>query len=116
MDYDKMCQSVLGLDSQIRFVGVANTRGELVTHMYQKGITEFFSENDLKMSLHYSMQAWEKSTNLHHKIGSQNASVVEYEKVTLISIPVSNSEMFVASVEPGVDYYQMILKIKPLLE
>jgi hypothetical protein len=116
MDFDKLCTNVLELDSKIRFAGVVNTKGVLIKDMYQNGVEEFLSESELKMSLHYSMLEWEKSKNLHHKIGDQKASVVEYDKVTLISIPLNNSDMFVASTEPDEDYFKMILKIRPLLE
>jgi hypothetical protein len=116
MDYEKLCKDVLELDSKIRFAGVVNIKGVLINDMYQKGIEEFLSESELKMSLHYSMLEWEKSKNLHHKIGDQKASVVEYDKVTLISIPLNHSDMFVASIEPAEDYFKMILKIRPLLE
>jgi hypothetical protein len=100
MDYDKLCKNTLELDSKIRFTGVVNIKGVLINDMYQKGVEEYLSESELKMSLHYSMLEWEKSKNLHHKIGNQKASAVEYEKVTLISIPLNNSDMFVASIEP----------------
>ena len=116
MDFEKLCKNILELDSKIRFVGVVNIDGILINNMYQKGIEEFLSESELKMSLHYSMQEWEKAKNLHFKIGNQKASVVEYDKVTLISIPLNNSDLFVASIEPAEDYFKMILKIKPLLE
>lgn len=116
MDFDKLCTNVLELDSKIRFTGVVNIKGVLINDKYQKGVEEYLSESELKMSLHYSMLEWEKSKNLHHKIGNQKTSVVEYEKVTLISIPLNNSDMFVASIEPDEDYFKMIQKIKPLLE
>jgi hypothetical protein len=116
MDFDELCKNILKLDSKIRFAGVVNTKGVLINDMYQKGVEEYLSSNELKMSLHYSMLEWEKAKNLHHKIGDQKASVVEYDKVTLISIPLNNSDLFVASIEPNEDYFKMILKIKPLLE
>lgn len=116
MDYENLCKNVLKLDSKIRFAGVVNVKGVLINDMYQKGIEEFLSESELKMSLHYSMLEWEKSKNLHHKIGDQKASVVQYDKVTLISIPLNHSDMFVASMESDEDYYKMIQKITPLLE
>ena len=97
-------------------MGVANTKGVLTTHSYQKGVVEHLSESELNMSLHYSMLEWEKSKNLHHKIGNQTAFVAEYEKVSLISIPLNNNDLFVTSLEPGEDYYNMIQKIKPLLK
>ena len=116
LDYEKICADVLALDSKIRFVGVANTKGVLTTHSYQKGVTEFLDENELNMSLHYSMLSWEKSKNLHHRIGHQTAFVAEYDKVSLISIPMNSNDLFVASLEPGEDFFQIIQKIKPLLK
>ncbi len=116
MDYEKLCKDALELDSKIRFAGVVNIKGVLINDMYQKGVEEFLSESELKMSLHYSMLEWEKSKNLHHKIGDQKASVVEYDKVILISIPLNHSDMFVASIEPDEDFFKMIQKIRPLLE
>lgn len=116
MDYDEMCKNILKLDSKIRFAGVVNTEGVLINNMYQEEVEEYLTHSELKMSLHYSMLEWEKSKNLTHKIGNERASVVEYDKVTLLSIPLNKSDLFVASIEPNEDYFKMILKIKPLLE
>ncbi len=116
MDYDELSKNILKLDSKIRFAGVVNTKGVLINKMYQEGVEEYLTHSELKMSLHYSMLEWEKSKNLNHKIGNERASVVEYDKVTLLSIPLNNSDLFVASIEPNEDYFKMILKIKPLLE
>ena len=116
MDYDEMCKNILKLDSKIRFAGVVNTKGILINNMYQEGVEEYLTHSELKMSLHYSMLEWEKSQNLNHKIGKERASVVEYDKVTLLGIPPNNRDLFVASIEPNEDYFKMILKIKPLLE
>ena len=101
MDNDKICNDVLAIDSKIRFVGIANVKGILTTHFYQTGVVEHLSESELNMSLHYSMLEWEKSKNLHHKIGNQTAFVAEYEKVSLISIPLNSNDLFLASLEPG---------------
>jgi len=116
MDYDELCKNILKLDSKIRFAGVVNIKGILINNMYQEGVEEYLTPSELKMSLHYSILEWEKSKNLTHKIGNELASVVEYEKVTLLSIPLNNSDLFVASMESNDDYFKMILKIKPLLE
>ncbi len=115
MDNEKLCKDVLDIDSKIRFAGVADVKGVLLFSKYQTGVEEYLSESELKMSLHYSMLEWEKAKNLHHKIGNQKASVVEYEKVTLISIPLNSNEMFVASLEPNEDYFKIIQKVSPLI-
>ncbi len=116
MDYDELCKNILKLDSKIRFAGVVNTQGVQINNLHQEGVEEYLSPSELKMSLHYSMLEWEKAKNLNHKIGKEQASVVEYDKVTLISIPLNNSDLFVGSIEPGEDYFKMILKMKPLIE
>ncbi len=116
MDYDELCKNVIALDSKIRFVGVVNTSGVLVNNLNQEGVEQYLSPPEFAMSLHYSKLEWEKSKNLAHKIGDERASVVEYDKVTLISMPLDNSNLFVASIEPKEDYFKMILKIKPLIQ
>ncbi len=116
MNYDSLCKNIIKLDSKIRFAGIVNTKGILINEIKQEGVEDYLSPNELQMSLHYSMLEWEKSQNLSHKIGYERASVVEYDKVTLISIPIDDSNLFVASIEPKEDYFKMILKIKPEIE
>ncbi len=116
MDYGELCKNILELDSKIRFAGVVNTKGILITNLEQKGVEQYLSPDELKMSIHYSMWEWEKSQNLSHELGFERSSVLEYDKVTLISIPIDNSNLFVASIEPKEDFFKMLMKIKPLIE
>ena len=116
MDYEELCKEILESNSKIRFAGVVNTKGVLVINLEQKGVDQYLSPDELKMSVHYSMWEWEKSQNLSHELGFEKSSVLEYDKVTLISIPIDNSNLFVASIEPGEDYFKMISKIKPLIQ
>ncbi len=116
MDYEKLCKNVLELDSKIRFAGVVNTKGVLVNSLEQKGVEQYLSPDEMKMSIHYSMWEWEKSLNLSHELGFEKSSVLEYDKVTLINIPIDSSNLVVASIEPNEDYFKMILKIKPIIQ
>jgi len=116
MDYEKLCKNILELDSKIRFAGVVNTKGVLVINLEQKGVEQYLSPDELKMSIHYSMWEWEKSQNLSHELGFERSSVLEYDKVTLISIPIDSSNLFVGSLEPNEDFFKIILKIKPIIE
>ena len=116
MDFDKLCKNILELDSKIRFAGVVNTKGVLINNFEQKGVEQYLSPDELKMSIHYSMWEWEKSQNLSHELGFEKSSVLEYDKVTLISIPIDDSNLFVASIEPNEDYFKMIMKIKSLIQ
>lgn len=116
MGYDELCKNILELDSKIRFAGVVSTQGIIINNMNQEGVEQYLSKDELDMSIHYSKLAWEKSKNLSHKIGNETASAVEFDKVTLISIPLNNSNLFVASIEPNEDYFKIIMKMKPLIQ
>ena len=116
MEYDELCKNILELDSKIRFAGVVNTKGVLITNLEQKGVEQYLSPDELKMSIHYSMWEWEKSQNLSHELGFERSSVLEYDKVTLISIPIDSSNLLVASIEPIEDYFKVISEIKPIIQ
>jgi len=116
MGYNELCKNILELDSKIRFAGVVSTQGILINNVNQEGVEQYLSKDELDMSIHYSKLAWEKSKNLSHKIGNETASAVEFDKVTLISIPLNNSNLFVASIEPNEDYFKIIMKMKPLIQ
>ncbi len=116
MDFEKLCKNILELDPKIRFVGVVNTKGILINNLEQKGVEQYLSPDESKMSIHYSIWEWEKSQNLSHELGFERSSVLEYDKVTLINIPIDNSNLLVASIEPNEDFFKMIMKIKPLIQ
>jgi len=76
LDFEKLCKNILELDSKIRFAGVVNTKGVLINNLEQKGVEQYLSPDELKMSIHYSMWEWEKSQNLSHELGFERSSVL----------------------------------------
>ena len=68
------------------------------------------------MSIHYTLQRWEKTTNLEYRIGKEKSVVIEYEKVTLITIPLSSNELLLIGTEPNADYSKIINKTISLIE
>jgi len=116
MNYDELCKTVLGLDPQIRFSGVANNKSEVIAGGFREGVEQLLSHDEVKMSVHYTLERWEKTSNLSHKIGNEKSSVVEYDKVTLITIPFAKKELFLISTEPNADYLKIINKTNELLK
>jgi len=107
-NYDELSKKVLALDSQIRFAGVANNKGELVVGGHNENIEGILTDDEVKMSIHYALQKRELYTNLAYKIGKETCSITEYERVTMISIPINSSELFMISTEPRADYLKII--------
>ena len=115
MVYDELCRNVLGLDSAIRFTGVLNYKGELVSGGNRDGVDSLLSDEEIGRSVHYTVQRWENAQSLAFKLGKERSAVMEYEKVTLVSIPFEKG-LFLISTEPNTDFYSIINKAKPLLE
>jgi hypothetical protein len=115
-NYDELSKNVLALDSQVRFAGVANSKGELVAGGHNANVEGILSEDEVKMSIHYALQKRELYTNLAYKIGKETSSITEYEKVTMISIPINSSELFMISTEPRADYLKIIDHVRSTLE
>ncbi|MFB5623374.1 MAG: DUF6659 family protein [Nitrosopumilus sp.] len=108
INYDELSKQVLDLDPQIRFAGVANSKGELIAGGQKDSVEKILDGENVKMSIHYALQKRDLYTNLAYKIGSELSSITEYEKVTMISIPINSSDLFMISTEPRADYLKII--------
>ena len=107
-DYEELSKQILNLDSQIRFAGVANIKGELIAGGPKENVDQILEGDQVNMSIHYAFQKRELYTNLAYKIGHEKSSITEYEKVTLISIPINSNELVLISTEPRADYLKII--------
>jgi len=108
INYDELSKKVLDFDPKVRFAGVANSKGELVAGGQKENIEKILDDENLKMSIHYALKKRDLYTNLAYKIGKEQSSITEYEKVTLISIPINSNDLFMISTEPRGDYLKII--------
>jgi len=115
-DYNELTQKILDKDPQVRFAGVANNKGELVAGGQKEDVDKLLAEDDVKMSIHYALQKRDLYTNLAYKIGNETASITEYEKVTMITVPINSSELFLVSTEPRADYLKVIDSVRSELQ
>ena len=116
MDYDGLCQQALKSDKSIRFCGIANAKGELVAGENQNPEEKLLNNDETKMSIHYTLDRWRKTSNLSHKIGKERSAMVEYDMVTMITIPVNKTELFLVSMEPNTDYHKIINSMYEILK
>jgi hypothetical protein len=108
INYDELSKQILDLDPKVRFAGVANSKGEMVAGGQKEDVEKILDGENVKMSIHYALQKRDLYTNLAYKIGAEQSSITEYEKVTLISIPINSSDLFLISTEPRADYLKII--------
>jgi len=108
IDYDEMSKQILDLDPQVRFAGVANSKGEMIAGGHKESVEKILVGDEVKMSIHYALQKRDLYTNLAYKIGHERSSITEYEMVTLINIPMNSNDLLLISVEPRADYLKIV--------
>ena len=108
VDYDEMSKQILDLDPKVRFAGVANSKGEMISGGHKENVEKILVGDEVNMSIHYALQKRDLYTNLAYKLGRERSSITEYAIVTLISIPINSNELFMISVEPRADYMKII--------
>jgi hypothetical protein len=116
IDYDDLSKKVLDLDPKVRFAGVANNKGEMVAGGQKDNIEKILVGDEVKMSIHYALQKRDLYTNLAYKLGHERSAITEYDKVSLISIPINSSDLFMVSTEPRADYLKIIDYVHSVLE
>jgi hypothetical protein len=108
VNYIELLKQVLNLDPQVRFAGIANSKGEMIAGEHKENVEKILVGDEVNMSIHYALQKRELYTNLAYKIGHERSSITEYEIVTMISIPINSNELFLISTEPRADYLKII--------
>ncbi|WP_316504856.1 hypothetical protein [Nitrosopumilus sp.] len=112
MNYSILCNEILKLDSKIRFVGVFNSKGEMIAEK-NRDASSLLSADEEKMLVHYTFARWRHLQNLEHRLGKVRTSVAKHEKVTLISLYLE-SDLLLLSVEPDYNYPEIIKKIRTM--
>ena len=116
VNYDEMSKQILDLDPDVRFAGVANSKGEMIAGGHKENVEKILVGDEANMSIHYALQKRDLYTNLAYKLGRERSSITEYAIVTLISIPINSNELFMISVEPRADYLKIIDYVYSLLD
>jgi hypothetical protein len=115
MNFDELCDSVMKMNEEIRFAGILDKNGQLVSGGYKDGLSSHLLSDESRMSFHYASKAWESRMNLSHRVGKERFSIVEFEKVKQISVPVDSQNILLVSVEPKVEHDKIVNGIFSLL-
>jgi uncharacterized protein DUF6659 len=82
-----LCDKIIKLDRGIRFVGIVNSRGEVIEGGFQQGVEPLLNETEEQQM--YIQSLWNLTTleSYSHRLGRVRYSVTEHEKVTLMTFP-----------------------------
>ena len=105
---------MLNSNPKIRFTGILNSRGDLVSHKNRLN-SPLLSDNEVKMAIHHTFDRWTSLQNLEFKLGKEQESITNYENVTTISITL-DKDLFLLSLEPGSNYRKIISDVRKILD
>src|SRR5687767_10960299 len=82
-----LCDRIIKLDRNIRFVGIVNSRGEVIEGGFQQGVEPLLDETEEQQM--YIQSLWNLTTleSYSDRLGRVRYSITEHEKVTLMTFP-----------------------------
>lgn len=85
-----LCDRIIKLDRNIRFVGIVNSRGEVIEGGFQQGVQPLLNETEEQQM--YIQSLWNLTTleSYSDRLGRVRYSITEHEKVTLMTFPLAD--------------------------
>jgi len=108
MDYQKLCNDILNLDTKVRFVGVCDNTGEIKNGGLRDGINSILTDDEIKKSNLISLERWRLHNTLEDRIGKARYAMEEYEKVKQITVPLEDEHLLLISTEVNADHGKII--------
>lgn len=93
----QVCNEVLHMNKSIRFVGIANNLGTLLSTSYREGLTPIMTKEETQ---HYALQAVLRAAireDFISKLGMLRHSIGTYDKLIRATIPIVVKDTHVAS-------------------
>jgi hypothetical protein len=109
-DYTKICASILSIDPKIRFSGVINERGRLVSGGMRENVEPLESEKDDEMIFMELALRVKLRKEFDKQLGPVNFALASRERALAISVPINDDILYVVS-EPDSDYGTLPKKI-----
>jgi hypothetical protein len=88
-NFTRICDEIINLNKSIRFVGLANNLGTLLTTSYRRGLTPLMTREETK---HYALQAVLRATireDFVSKLGKLKHSIGTYDRLIRATVPVT---------------------------
>ena len=94
-----MLKTIMDSDPDIRFSLVSDMYGNVVTCKHREGEGNFLTEKETKDAIQYSAEAWRIRREHAAKIGKGKYALVEYEKISRITMPLSDDRLLLVTID-----------------
>jgi hypothetical protein len=97
MQRRNLSDRIIKLDRNIRFVGVVNSRGEVIEGGFQHGVQPLLEGTDEQHMYIQSLSNMTMFQNYSDRLGKVRYSITEHEKVTLMTFPLDDGILCVSA-------------------
>jgi hypothetical protein len=109
-DYTKICDSIMTMDSKIRFAGVINERGRLVAGGMKENIEPLENQKDDEMIFMELALRVKMRKEFDKQLGNVNFALASRERALAMSFLLGEDILYVVA-EPDSDYGTLPKKI-----
>ena len=85
-----LCDKIIKLDRNIRFVGIVNNKGEVIDGGFQEGVEPLLDESDEQEMYANSLLNMTLLQNFSDRLGKIKYSLAEHQKIALMTFPIDN--------------------------
>jgi hypothetical protein len=85
-----LCDVIIKLDRNIRFVGIVNNKGEVIEGGFQEGVEPLLEESDEQEMYANSLSNMTLLQNFSHVLGKVKYSLTEHQEIALMTFPLDN--------------------------
>jgi hypothetical protein len=115
-ELEKICQSIIGLDSKIRSARLINSRGHLIAGGMKEGLLSLedqkqdemmFMELALRVRMRHEFDA---------EFGEVHFSLSYRDKIIVMSFPLNNDDVLLVSCEKEIDFGKLPFKVLEIIK
>ena len=85
-----LCDVLIKLDRNIRFVGIVNNKGEVIEGGFQEGVEALQQDSEEQEMYINSLSNMALFQNFSDRLGKVKYSLTEHQKIALMSFPLDN--------------------------
>jgi hypothetical protein len=111
MDYRKVYDDIMNMDSRIRLVTISDLDGEIKHSDHRQGVKNLLTPEESKKSLDLAVNGWRTRNQLAPKIGKGKYVLAEYEKIKRITMPLGDNHLLYITAEIEADDRGIIDKV-----
>ena len=106
--YGEFFDRILDVDKKVRFAAIHDGQFK---GKYQKGVSEYSTDDEIKLTLSEAHQRWDSRQKESFRIGEPKFAMAQYEKINRITIPLRKEGIILITTEIDADIKKIIDEI-----